>query len=89
MKSWKFNSQVALSILLGSVIFVAIDFFMGELLIRSYMGKYGITKRLDLSDDMGFGLLAIAAFLLSLIVVLPVAQYISWRILKSTNWFKR
>ena len=89
MKNWKSYLQVTLSILLGAVLFLAIDFFISKLLVRFYMGKYEITNRLDLGEDMGFGLLAVSVFLLSLIVVMPITQYFSWRLMKSLNWFKR
>ena len=89
MKNWKSYLQVTLSILLGAVLFLAIYIFISELLVRFYMRKYEITNRLDIGEDMGLGLLLCAVFILSLIVVMPITQYFSWRLMKSVIWFKR
>ena len=89
MKNWKSYLQVTLSILLGAVLYLAIYIFISELLVRFYMRKYEITNRLDIGEDMGLGLLLCAVFILSLIVVMPITQYFSWRLMKSVIWFKR
>ncbi|XDF35551.1 hypothetical protein RBH89_00485 [Paracidovorax avenae] len=52
---------------------------VGEAMTAWYMHHHGITSRLDLSEDMGFGMLLLAGWLASALT-LPLWGYLGWRL---------
>ncbi|WP_158534171.1 hypothetical protein [Paracidovorax avenae] len=52
---------------------------VGEALTAWYMHQHGIPSRLDLSEDMGFGMLLFAGWMASTFT-LPLWGYLGWRL---------
>lgn len=71
---------------LGFLFFLLVDFSTGEILVRWYISKYQVTQRIELKNDLGFGMLAGGLFLINLVVFFPLGVYLSWRLLKRKNW---
>ncbi|MDA8523249.1 hypothetical protein [Acidovorax sp. NCPPB 4044] len=47
-----------------------------------YMHRHGIVERRELSEDMGFGMLAAAAALLSAATAMPLSLALGWRLIR-------
>lgn len=61
-------------LLLASVLFVA-----GEATVAWYMSHYGVPARIELSEDYGFGMLALFVEGTSALLALPFASFVAWR----------
>ena len=62
--------------LAGCAVTIAV---VGEAMTAWYMHHHGITNRLDLSEDMGFGMLVFVGWLASALT-LPLWGYLGWRL---------
>lgn len=85
----KFILKLVIATALGFLFFLVINIGIGEILIKWYMSKYHIEQRAEVSNDMGFGMLAGGLFLFDLVVFFPLGIYMTWRWLGRRKWFER
>lgn len=71
--------RVGVSIFGGFVLFVLMWYVFGELLTVWYMYQNAILNRLDLSEDMGFGMIMTLLLVVCFVIFFPLGVVFSWR----------
>lgn len=71
--------RVGASIFGGFVLFVLMWYVFGELLTVWYMYQNAILNRLDLSEDMGFGMIMTLLLVVCFVIFFPLGVVFSWR----------
>ncbi|HZY17526.1 MAG TPA: hypothetical protein VFE82_03545 [Ramlibacter sp.] len=66
--------------LIALVLAALTELAAGELFVWWYMREHGVVNRLDLSEDHGFGMVAFFVGSLVLLVALPIAGILSWKL---------
>lgn len=75
MLFFRFVVALALTVL----VLAGVLFFSGEATVAWYMSHYSVPARVELSEDYGFGMLALFVDAASALVALPLASFFAWR----------
>lgn len=74
-----FGARLLLSLLCSALVTGFLDYVISEVFVFWYMHAHSITVRAELSEDMGFGMLGLFLFVLTVPVSLIVSFFICWK----------
>ena len=71
--------KVIVAVAIAVLLLVGVVFLAGEATVAWYMNHYGVSARIELAEDYGFGMLTLFVWCASGLIALPFVAFGAWR----------